>query len=265
LKTLFKVGRDKGASDTLLLELGQDYCCYGFLDQEAKTFHQIRYISFEEREAEDKLAIVFDELKNEDLPNIIICAAYSQALLVPGMKFSNDTTLLNMVYDTPVQKQFHDQIEEWQMVAVYGFPDTVQKLIQANFPFARTFHAYTPALKIYNGYMAADQIDLHFTTQDFRVLVKKDQQVLLAQTYQYKTPLDVVYYLLKISCEFGLDQSSTFLIVSGLIEKDSALYQELHNYFVQLHFAQATTYELPENSHPHYYFTSLYNLASCVS
>jgi hypothetical protein len=113
--------------------------------------------------------------------------------------------------------------------------------------------------------MAADQIDLHFTTQDFRVLVKKDQHVLLAQTYQYKTPLDVVYYLLKISYEFDLDQSSTFLIVSGLIEKDSALYQELHNYFVQLHFAQATTYELPENSHPHYYFTSLYNLASCVS
>jgi hypothetical protein len=77
--------------------------------------------------------------------------------------------------------------------------------------------------------------------------------------------LDVVYYLLKICYELNLDQSETYVVVSGLIDKDSALYNELHNYFLNLHFAQAPSYSLPQNEHPHYYFTSLYNLAACVS
>ena len=102
-------------------------------------------------------------------------------------------------------------------------------------------------------------------TQQFRVLVKKDHQVHLAQTYSYKSPLDVVYFLLKICYEFKLDQSSVFVILSGLIEKDSAMYRELHSYFVNLHFAEATSYELPQNELPHHYFTSLYNLAACAS
>jgi hypothetical protein len=54
---------------------------------------------------------------------------------------------------------------------------------------------------------AEDQIAIHFTTQQFRVLVKQGAQLQLAQTYAYKTPLDVVYYLLKICSELGLDQA----------------------------------------------------------
>jgi hypothetical protein len=89
--------------------------------------------------------------------------------------------------------------------------------------------------------------------------------VQLAQVYAYKTPLDVVYFLLKICYEFALDQSEVFLILSGLIDQDSAMYAELYNYFLNLHFAQAPLFSLPENDYPHHYFTSLYNLAACVS
>jgi len=96
-------------------------------------------------------------------------------------------------------------------------------------------------------------------------MVKKNKQLQLAQAYSYKTPLDVVYYLLKICYEFGLDQSEVFVILSGLIDQDSAMYSELHSYFLNLYFAQPPPYSVPENEYPHHYFTSLYNLAACVS
>jgi hypothetical protein len=108
-------------------------------------------------------------------------------------------------------------------------------------------------------------LEVHIATQQFSVLVKKDNQVQLAQTYSYKSPLDVVYFLLKICYEFQLEQSSVFVILSGLVEKDSAMYKELHNYFTNLHFAEAAPYELPQNELPRHYFTSLYNLAACAS
>jgi hypothetical protein len=55
LKTLFTIGSDAAESDTLLLELGPDYCCYAFLNHSQKAFRQISYISFDEMEMEQEL------------------------------------------------------------------------------------------------------------------------------------------------------------------------------------------------------------------
>ena len=263
MKTLFKIGSEQNSNDTLLLEIGQDHCCYAFVDVEKKSFNAIHYIGFDNHEAEEKL----DEILNQIAANplkVFIASAYAQALLVPQKNFNSDDALLKVIYDLPSQKYLHDMITEWQMVAVYSLPQLIFEKLSARFSSAQFFHAYTPLLKIYNGFVAEDQVDIYFSMQQFRVLVKKENQVQLAQTYSYKTPLDVVYYLLKIFSEFKLNQSEAFLIVSGLIDKDSAMYTELHHYFLNLHFAKPPAFTLPETDHPHYYFTSLYNLASCA-
>ncbi|MGZ5191027.1 MAG: DUF3822 family protein [Flavisolibacter sp.] len=265
MKTVFSIGNDDTGADTLLLEIGEDYCCYALLDNSSKSFQLIRYISFNEFEAESKLGDILHGFVGKDFKKVVICSAYAQALLVPQKIFKPNDRLESIIYDTIGHSQFNDQVAEWQIVNSYSIPTSLHDRILDQFPSVVFFHAYTPSLKIYNGFVASDQVDIHFTTQNFRVLVKKDQQVHLAQTYSYKTPLDVVYYLLKICYEFELEQSEVFLIVSGLVDQDSAMYHELHNYFLNIHFAQAPAYSLPETEHPHYYFTSLYNLAACVS
>lgn len=251
--------------DTLLLELGPDHCCYALLKGEERTFYHIRYIAYDELEAGQTLNGILDELNKESCERVIVSSAFPEALLVPNRYAGNDSSVLQMVYDLPGQKQFSEAVPEWQLSTEYFLPDSIVKLLTERFPSVVFSHAYTPALKIYNGFVASDQIDIHFATKHFRVLVKKGRQVQLAQTYSYTTPLDVVYFLLKICYEFQLGQSEVFLIVSGLIDQDSAMYSELHNYFLNLHFAQAPAYSVPENEHPHHYFTSLYNLAACVS
>lgn len=249
--------------DSLLIEIGGDFCCHALLKAEERSFHQIKYITYDEANAVAELSALLDELKNENCEKVFVSSSFSQALLIPANYGYNDS-LLNWIYDLPFQKNFSDKVPEWQLVVSYSIPKQIFDLIQERFPSAKFFHSYTPALKIYNGFVASNQMDIHFSTQHFRVLVKKEKQVQLAQTYSYKTPLDAVYYLLKICYEFKLDQPEVFLIVSGLIDQDSAMYHELHNYFLNLHFAQAPAYSLPENEHPHHYFTSLYNLAACV-
>jgi hypothetical protein len=265
LNTVFSIGTEDAKSDTLLLELGQDHCCYAYLERQSKTFGLIRYISLDEFESEEKLSQILAGIKKTDFEKVVVCSAFAQALLVPQKYFQASVPLTKMMYDTVAHKELNDSIAEWQVVASYSMPVSVYDKMISQFRTVDFFHAYTPCLKIYNGFVAANQVSIHFTTRFFRVIVKKDQQVQLAQTYSYKTPLDVAYYLLKICYEFQLQQSEVFLILSGLVEQDSALYNELHNYFLNIHFAQAPSYTLPENQHPHYYFTSLYNLAACVS
>lgn len=253
------------ACDTLLLEAGEGFCCYALLKGEERTFHRINYFTYDETQNEEKLGAILDDLKKENCEKIIVCSAFLQAMLVPNTYAQHNHSLLNAVYDVPSQQFFSDPIPEWQMTAAYSLPQSIVDLITERFASVQFFHAYTPALKIYNGFVAPDQIDIYFTTHHFRVLVKKDKHVELAQTYAYKTPLDAAYYLLKICYEFKLNQSEVFVIISGLIDQDSAMYNELHNYFLNLHFAQAPAYSLPETELPHHYFTSLYNLAACVS
>ena len=265
MKTVFSIGNNDSDADTLLIELGENYCCYALLDRNSKSFQLIRYISFDEFESESKLGDLLNEWAAKNFTKVVICSAYAQALLVPQNIFKPNDRLVSVIYDSLGQRQFSDAVPEWQIINSYSIPSSIYDRILQQFPSVVFFHAYTPSLKIYNGFVAGDQIDIHYTTQNFRVLVKKDQQVNLAQTYAYKTPLDVVYYLLKICYEFKLEQSEVFLIVSGLIDQDSNLYSELHNYFLNIHFAQAPAYSLPATEHPHYYFTSLYNLAACVS
>lgn len=265
MKTVFTIGNGGADCDTLLLEIGEGYCCHALLKGTERTFYQIQYHTFDELESEEQLSLLLDRLKKENCGKVMVCSAFPQSLLTPKHGHKNDYILLNVIYDSPSQKYLKDEVNEWQMCVTYALPVSVFSMIKERFRFAEFVHAYTPALKIYNGFVAPDQIDIHFTTGHFRVIVKKNKQVQLAQAYSYKTPLDVVYYLLKISYEFSLNQSEVFLVLSGLIDQDSAMYTELHNYFLNLHFTQAPSFSLPENEYPQYYFTSLYNLAACVS
>ncbi|MGZ5286085.1 MAG: DUF3822 family protein [Flavisolibacter sp.] len=264
MNILFTLGKGKTNADSLIMEVGPDFCSYAYLDSTKKEFEYIRYHQFEETEAETAIKNILGQIEG-NFNNIRIGSCFAQALLTPQSLFKEDHALLDMVYEPMEAAYKNDKVQEWQMVTEYAIPAGIVDVILNRFPQASFFHAYTPSLKIYNGFVAQDQADIHFSTSHFRVLVKKGGQLQLAQTYTYKTPLDVVYYLLKIFYEFGLDQSEAFLIISGLVEQDSALFSELHHYFSNLHFAQAPAYGIPGNDHPQYYFTSLYNLAACAS
>lgn len=267
MKTLFNIRseREPGEEHEVLLELGNDYCTYAFLHRPSNTIDQLQFLTFDQKEGEEKMAGLLKELKNHKVRSAHVCSAFPQALLVPNKYFQENYEMLDLVYEQPAQAYLHDRIAEWQMINVFSLPDKIHQTIQQSFANVDFCHAYTPTIKVYNGYVADQQLSVHFTPQYFRVLLKKEANIYLAQTYAYSTPLDVVYFLLKICYEFGLDQSAVYVILSGLVEKQSNLYTELEQYFANVHFAHPPEIKLPDNDHPHYFFTSLYNLATCVS
>jgi hypothetical protein len=258
------MGDHQSETDSLLIQVGADHCCYAFYDPSNRSFSQVSFISFEGIEAEEELPAVMARIRG-DFKEVLVCAAFPEALLVPQKFAAAAESLCRVTYDDTARVPLKDSLPEWQMITAYSLPLHLHKLLKERFASANFFHAYTPALKVGNGFVNEDQIDIYFTTRYFRVLVKQDHQLVLAQTYSYKTPLDVVYYLLKICYEFGMEQSRTHVILSGLIDRESALYEELHHYFLNLNFVFDQGYKLPDTEYPHYYFTILYYLASCVS
>lgn len=265
--TLFDIrsGKDIGSEHTFLLEVGTHFCLAGFFSKSSKTIDRLRYVQFEETDDPDVLSLFAGELENTPVQAAVVCSAFPESLLVPNKFFTDDELLLNAVYADSGAPRLHDRIAEWQLTNSYTVPRRLHDAVQSLFPSVQFFHAHTPALKIYNGYIADNQLSVHFTEASFRVLLKKESAVYLAQTYAYKTPHDVLYYLLKICSAFDLSQQSVCVILSGLIEKASRLFAEIEQYFSNVHFAHPPEISVPGNEHPHHFFTSLYNLASCAS
>ena len=267
MQTLFETGSETDLTNDhcLLLEIGQDYCQYAYWHRLTNSIQASKFISFTEVEADTVWPGIIDELKQQPAEQVMVSVALPQALLVPSKYFTNKFEALDAVYNQPAQVYKADRINEWQMVTMYSLPEEIHHRLTATFSLLQFFHAYTTCIKVYNGFVADNQLAVHFTPQHFRVLLKKDSAIQLAQTYSYQTPLDVVYYLLKICYEFEIEQPSVHLILSGLIDKASNLFNELQQYFTNIHFAQPADFKLPNDSLPHYFFTSLYNLATCAS
>lgn len=265
LKTVFTIGNDSAGCDLLLIEVGNNDCCSAFLKTSENRFYNIQYHSFDTGEEEFAINTILNELKEQDCKRVVVSSSHPHALLVPNRYVDGQHSLVSAIYDVSDGKLLTDALPEWQLSIAYAVPDVVKKIILDKFESIEFRHAYASALKSTEAALLPSCIQIHFGTQHFHVIVRKENQVLLAQTYFYKTPLDVVYYLLKIFYEFGLEQSGIDLLISGLIDQDSAMYVELHHYFLNARFAGAPSFELPEHSHPQHYFTSLYNLAACVS
>lgn len=266
MKTIFHIQSDRQNKEhqTLLFEVGADHCSYALMD-DAGTFTTLRYVGLDEWEGEESLPRILDEIENRSFSRVVVCSALPQAQLTP-LKFSQSAAaLVELTYEEPAQDYFSESVAEWQTVTAFSLPDWMTQAFRKRYAKLQFIHAYTVSLKKANQFEAENYISIHFTQRQFRVFVKRGGTVQLAQVYSYKTPLDVVYYLLKIVSELELDQSEVSLFLSGFVDEQSALYKELLKYFVQVRFADIPAGVLPENDYPMHYFSSIHNLATCVS
>lgn len=265
MKILFEIGKPTATSNNLLLEIGPNCVYYGFWNKEAAAIEALGVYAFEETALADELPELLHRFLSNTLAAVHTASAFPDALVVPQKFSGGGDEMIKAVYNQPAQTHFQDAIPEWQLTVAYALPAGVDAALRQSFPNVSYTHVYTPAIKLYSGFMADEQLLLHFSPGYFRVQVKQSGQVLLVQTYRYQSPLDVVYYLLKICSEFGLSQSTTQVVFSGMVEADSALCKEVESYFAEVHFAQPPGLRLPQSDVPQHFFSSLYNLALCVS
>ena len=262
----FETGTFEGQqSSVLMLEPGESYCLVSVISQNDRLIQGVKVYTYSLQEVEESIdQILASFTDSQSFDKVIISPAFAEALLVPRKFYKDQSSLLKSACATNDAYFMHDLIAEWQCVTDYAIPNSVYNKIVHQFPNAVFMHSYTPVVKFSTGSSTDYQLIVHFMYSQFRVLVKKQHQIHLIQTYSYASPMDVVYYLLKITAEFSLPVEETQILLSGFIDENSALYKELHSYFTNLSFATADTLVAPTEEHPSHFFTSIHNLAACV-
>ena len=156
------------------------------------------------------------------------------------------------------------QVYEWQIHNVYSIRKEIYDQLQQFFPGHHYWHRYTVGLRNIEKTSFDGELTVDLRADVFSLVVSRGNKFLLAQTFEYTTPADVVYYLLLACRQFGFSQESVRLSLSGLIDEGSALYKELEQYFVDTRFRSAQ-WVLPSDSYPAHFFTLLNDLARCAS
>jgi hypothetical protein len=261
LNILFDLGESGENTRRLFCEWGQGFCCMAGINDETEAVTRLKYFTFEHPIKQATVDQLISELGNfPGTEKIFFAFAFPEQVFLP--RRLNDNDFVSALYET--SNVLNDHIPEWQVTNQYAIPEKINQAIRGNFTNAECYHVHTAVLKDFTGYDASEQLIVNISPKDFRVVVKKSGKLQLAQVYNYESPLDVVYYLLKIVTEFNLNAADVLLVVSGLIEEDSSLYKELHQYFHNLRFASHNELKF-DHPHPPHFFSTIFNLNACVS
>lgn len=194
----------------------------------------------------------------------------TEALLVPEAKFSKESIepYLTSIFGKANLVQYEADIVQipTNPVTIYRLPLALNETIKNNFMLFSYKHTYTKILEklLGNGTMVMEMIKVQFYSKYMIVVVVYGNKLQLIQSYNYKSPEDVIYYLLNIVQEFSLNVKSTAVEVSGMIDIQSKYFEVLENVFGRLSLETITAqgifkdYLSVANAH---YYTPFYNLS----
>ena len=274
MKQVFNISSGTGhkaEQQVLLIRVGEHHFCYAITDKDSSELQQLTWYSLENtgdlelqeiylkhpelRELYHKVVVGFDHPASVLIPY----AAYKQIGAKPVLETMYGVNGKDAIINEPVPA--------WQLYNVYAIPAYLKDWTDRHFPSAVYQHNYSIGVKKLNKSEFDGGAMLDLRLNDFTLLLNKGNKLLLAQTFPYSSPADVLYYLIKSCKEFSLSQEGLRLEVSGLIEKESNLYRELMHYFIHVGFREAE-WSVPvsgEQAYPAHFFTSLNDLTVCES
>jgi len=268
LKELFNISNKKEApvQPVLSLRLGDRHLAYSITNGSGEELYQLGYYRTEEADATDFSGLLeqVPALK-ESFYQVQVAYDYNTSTLVPMLQFPAEeagSLLKSLFGPNGNEAVVTETLAEWQLHNVYTVPAGILQLIRQQYPAARSRHQFSLGLHKLNAAGEQGLMLVDFRQDDFTVLLGRSGKLLLAQTYGYATPEDVLYYMVKICNQLSLSRQETTLQLSGLIDPESALYKELSQYFLQLEFRSGNW---PETGFPDHFFTVLNDLARCAS
>ncbi|MFI5133891.1 MAG: DUF3822 family protein [Chitinophagales bacterium] len=272
MKQLFQISTTTPAEpgqQVLAFRIGEKHCSFAITDLSGTKLYQLAYYSADRMDEGSlmNLFVAHPELNNS-FHKVLVSYDYPQAVLTPlqHYKYEDAQLLLKTMHGVNGKTAIASEpIVEWQIYNVYAVPEKVYEWLNKKFPVGKYWHNYTLAVKNITGTDTAGGLWIDFRKDDFTLIAAKENKLLLAQTFLYSTPVDVIYYLLKICQQFSLSQQEVKLAVSGLIDKESALYKELYQYFLNTEFNDANWNISGNTEYPAHFFKSLNDLSQCAS
>ena len=272
------ISDDELLQSRLLVEVNPHAFTYVMLNQRNMSPLTVKHFQLEIAKGttiQDTLREILstDPLLRRPVKETLVIYNFPECSLVPEPLFTmdNNREIIDTLHGN-LRKGLilTEKIPWWELFNVYRVSAELHHLLQNSFTAGKYWHYYSLLLKSYKMFDSTDPgdcIKVIFYSDKMVVLVVRDAKVQLIQTFLYQDTKDVLYHLLNCCRLFDLDREKVKLLVGGLIDRQSTISAELHNYFVRLQFEEIDesikiTDELKEL--PLHYFSSILKIAVCA-
>lgn len=252
----------------LICEISESGFAYFLQDYDTKFIQGLSVYHFDKINGIDSLTNTLQKIFDNDstisgpFRKTTICYSFKESILIPESihQFEAANESLTVVYgEMPASIVRSENIPGTKIHNIYRISEEVHQAITKYFPTAAVIHQYTALSHTENEISAMTAI---FYPNKIITKLIKEGALQIIQSYNYSCPEDVVYYMLNICHQFSVEVVT--LNLGGMIEKDSAMYDEIHKYFKQINFL-ALGADVAEGikEFPAHYFGHLFLLSSC--
>ncbi|CAG0978147.1 hypothetical protein FLAV_01618 [Flavobacteriales bacterium] len=234
-------------------------CLESFSTQQPKINHLCNYL-FQQKLSQipiNKIRIAFtspystlvpESLYQSNKINTFLSFNFS-TLPQNATTLSNKLTHLHSYNIYAVPSEMYEVSHLFKNVSTYHFATPLLESFAINFPNSTTKSAL-----------------IHIQDSHFELLIFSSHQLVLFNSFTYKTPEDIAYYILFTLEQLKISPKEINAIVAGEIEKKSDYYSILYTYIKHLKLAQRPkeiNYSYVLNEIPSHYYYLLFNLVVC--
>jgi hypothetical protein len=236
---------DTIGSSLLLMEVNETSFTYIIVDETQKLLAAAYFVlpQVDGRHVADSIRDIIDAhgILQHDYKQAVVVYNFSESSLVPDSMYRNEMNrdLADLLFGN-LRKGLvlSEKIDHHDLHTIYRIPAPVHAIMQQKFSAGKYWHIYTLWLSAIEKSISAEGEDLFLVFAADKVLTAAFQKgkLLLMRSFAYSTPEDVVYHLLHCCDQLSISQDECLLHISGYIDEDSALYNEIRKYFLRLEF-----------------------------
>lgn len=261
-------------TNTLFIEISNHHFACWVKEENNQKVVAVELFHFEDNNIEwDDLFYDFRKqsaLLDKSYSKTNIFYNFNENVLIPAFKFNagNAANYIDLIFgnnDNTVVKYNHINFFGEEIYNTYRVNATLATLIQKDFFTVQEYHTYTGILKglVEDDNVKGDTVLLNFYQKQFSLMVIKNKQLHIAQTFQYQTNQDVLYHLMNVANTFKIAPTADPIIVAGNIEEQGSLMKLLQQHFLKIYIASTNIENIAfENNtnYPLHYFTLFFNM-----
>lgn len=266
-------------SNLLSVQIGQDGLSLAVLDNKSNTYLLLKEYIFENIHSdvqvleEFKRIVEIEEAFKEGYQKTVIGFIGGLSVLIPEALFNQDKAKTYLDFSHDIKNEYfvgNDALINVRARNVYGIHRALYESIKSAFPTATMMHASSSLIESLSLHFKHDQgnkIVLHLQYSHFEVVYFKDGNLQFYNSFNYTTGEDLIYYVLFVFEQLGLNQDQESLLVFGEMEEHSHTHELLHQYVRNVAFGDRGVmmkYSQALDIIPRHFYYNLFHQFLCV-
>ncbi|MBN2613821.1 MAG: DUF3822 family protein [Bacteroidales bacterium] len=258
------------------IQVNPDGVCFCMLDTRAGHYVGFKKYSFDPITDVERLTNKLEEIIDADeelkpaFGSSAMIWATQKSTFVPDVFFDETNLRDYFEFNHPLDEldEIHyNNIEETAACNVFAIPTYPANLFYTRFRGIKYFHQATPFVKAsLTDFAQPDAMHLNLNNGFFDIAVKKQGRLVLYNTFLFRNETDLIYYVLYIVNQLGIDPQGIPLTLCGELSDRVAYQETLAKYLPNMMYYEPASPAFTvifERINRHKYF-NLFYLYNCV-